>query len=222
MKNNVVFLRDNSRITGLQSAKYAQNLALLLRSGALVAPIDIIQESTVGPSLGIANIHMGIISIVVGFLAVVLFMIFYYRFFGLVADIALFLNLIFIMAIFSMLGVTLSLAGMAAMVLTVGMAVDANVLIYERIREEIRNGVSPQASIHLGYERAFTTIVDSNVTTLIVAIVLFALGSGTVKGFAITLIVGLLSSMLTSIVFTRAIVNWVYGGKIVKKLSIGM
>ena len=215
-------LGNNFQITGLQSAKYAQNLALLLRSGALVAPIDIIQESTVGPSLGIANIHMGIISIVVGFLAVVLFMIFYYRFFGLVADIALFLNLIFIMAIFSMLGVTLSLAGMAAMVLTVGMAVDANVLIYERIREEIRNGVSPQASIHLGYERAFTTIVDSNVTTLIVAIVLFALGSGTVKGFAITLIVGLLSSMLTSIVFTRAIVNWVYGGKIVKKLSIGM
>ncbi len=215
-------LGGNFQITGLESPKYAQDLSLLLRSGALIAPIDIVQESTVGPSLGLANIHMGVISIVVGFLAVVLFMLFYYRFFGFVADVALFLNLIFIMAIFSILGVTLSLAGMAAMVLTVGMAVDANVLIYERIREELRNGVSPQASIHIGYELAFITIVDSNVTTLIVAVVLFALGSGQVKGFAVTLIVGLLCSMLTSIMFTRAIVNWVYGGRTVKKLSIGI
>ncbi len=215
-------LGGNFQITGLESPKYAQDLSLLLRSGALIAPIDIIQESTVGPSLGLANIHMGVISIVVGFLAVVLFMLFYYRFFGLVADMALFLNLIFIMAIFSILGVTMSLPGMAAMVLTVGMAVDANVLIYERIREELRNGVSPQASIHMGYELAFITIVDSNVTTLIVAVVLFALGSGQVKGFAVTLIVGLLCSMLTSIMFTRAIVNWIYGGRTVKKLSIGI
>ncbi len=215
-------LGGNFQITGLENPKYAQDLSLLLRSGALIAPIDIVQESTVGPSLGLANIHMGVISIVVGFLAVVLFMLFYYRFFGLVADMALFLNLIFIMAIFSILGVTMSLPGMAAMVLTVGMAVDANVLIYERIREELRNGVSPQASIHMGYELAFITIVDSNVTTLIVAVVLFALGSGQVKGFAVTLIVGLLCSMLTSIMFTRAIVNWIYGGRTVKKLSIGI
>lgn len=215
-------LGNNFQITGLESSKYAQDLSLLLRSGALKVPSKIVQETTVGPSLGIANIHKGIVSIVVGFLAVVLFMLFYYRFFGLVADMALLLNLIFIMAVFSILGVTLSLPGMAAMVLTVGMAVDANVLIYERIREELRNGVSPQASIHLGYERALMTIVDSNVTTLIVALVLFALGSSDVKGFAVTLIVGLLTSMLTSIVFTRAVVNWVYGGKNIKKLSIGI
>ncbi|KPJ67220.1 MAG: preprotein translocase subunit SecD [Coxiella sp. DG_40] len=215
-------LGNNFEITGLESVKYAQDLALLLRSGALLAPIDIVQERTIGPSLGAANIHTGLISVIVGFLAVVLFMAFYYHFFGLCADMALFLNLIFIVAIFSALGVTLTLPGIAAMVLTVGMAVDANVLIYERIREELRNGISPQASIHIGYERAFITIVDSNVTTLIVALVLFSLGSGPVKGFAVTLIVGLLTSMFTSIVYTRAVVNWIYGGRSVKKLSIGM
>ncbi|MCK4870063.1 MAG: protein translocase subunit SecD [Gammaproteobacteria bacterium] len=215
-------LGNNFEITGLQSVKYAQNLSLLLRSGALLAPINIVQERTVGPSLGKANIHMGILSTVAGFFFIVLFMAMYYRFFGLLADMALFLNLVFIVAFFSILGVTLTLPGIAAMVLTVGMAVDANVLIYERIREELRLGVSPQASIHLGYARAFTTIVDSNVTTLIVALVLFALGSGSVKGFAVTLIVGLLSSMFTSIVYTRAVANVVYGGKHIKKLSIGI
>jgi preprotein translocase subunit SecD len=215
-------LGNNFEITGLESVKYAQDLALLLRSGALLAPIDIVQERTIGPSLGAANIHTGLISVIVGFLAVVLFMAFYYHFFGLCADMALFLNLIFIVAIFSALGVTLTLPGIAAMVLTVGMAVDANVLIYERIREELRNGISPQASIHIGYERAFITIVDSNVTTLIVALVLFSLGSGPVKGFAVTLIVGLLTSMFTSIVYTRGVVNWIYGGRSVKKLSIGI
>jgi len=215
-------LGNNFEITGLQSAKYAQDLALLLRSGALLAPLNMVQERTIGPSLGAANIHMGLVSVIIGFFAVVLFMAFYYRLFGLFADMALFLNLIFIVAVFSALGVTLTLPGIAAMVLTVGMAVDANVLIYERIREELRNGISPQASIHIGYERAFTTIVDSNVTTLIVALVLFALGSGAVKGFAVTLIVGLLTSMVTSIVYTRSVVNWIYGGRTVKKLSIGI
>ncbi|MCK4608217.1 MAG: protein translocase subunit SecD [Gammaproteobacteria bacterium] len=215
-------LGSNFVITGLESVKYAQDLSLLLRSGALLAPINIVQERTIGPSMGAANVHTGLMSVIVGFLAVVLFMAFYYRLFGLFADMALFLNLVFIVAVFSALGVTLTLPGIAAMVLTVGMAVDANVLIYERIREELRNGVSPQASIHIGYERAFTTIVDANVTTLIVALVLFALGSGSVKGFAVTLIVGLLASMVTSIVYTRAVVNWIYGGRNIKKLAIGI
>ncbi|MBN2689094.1 MAG: protein translocase subunit SecD [Gammaproteobacteria bacterium] len=215
-------LGNNFQITGLESVKYAQNLALLLRSGALLAPMQIVQERTIGPSLGLANIHMGLLSIIVGFLAVVLFMLFYYHLFGLFADMALLLNLIFIVAVFSLMGVTMTLPGIAAMVLTVGMAVDANVLIYERIREELRLGITPQAAIQLGYERAFTTIVDSNVTTLIVALVLFALGSGSVKGFAVTLIVGLLTSMVTSIVYTRAVVNWIYGNRSVKSLSIGI
>jgi preprotein translocase subunit SecD len=214
-------LGSEFEITGLESPKYAQNLALLLRSGALLAPMNFIEELTVGPSLGAINIHKGLVSITVGFVFVVLFMALYYRVFGLLADFALLLNLIFIVSIFSLLGVTMTLPGIAAMVLTVGLAVDANVLIYERIREELRNGVSPQASIHIGYDRAFVTIVDSNVTTLIVALILFALGSGIVKGFAVTLIVGILTSMFTATVITRALVNWIYGGKNVKKLSIG-
>jgi preprotein translocase subunit SecD len=151
-----------------------------------------------------------------------LFMVLYYRGFGLIANVTLLLNLIFMVAILSILGATLTLAGMAGMVLTVGMAVDSNVLIYERIREELRNGVSPQASIYAGFERAFITIVDANITTLIVAIVLFALGSGAVKGFAVVLTIGLMTSMLTAINFTRAIVNFFYGGKSNKKLSIGL
>lgn len=215
-------LGNNFEITGLHTEKYAQNLALLLRSGALVAPVNIVQELTVGPSMGKANIHKGIISIVAGLAFVVLFMAFYYRVFGLIADIALLLNLIFIVAILSLLGATLTMPGMAAMVLTVGMAVDSNVLIYERIREELRGGVSPQASIYAGYERAFTTIVDANVATLIVAIVLFALGTGAIKGFAVVLTIGIMTSMLTAIVFTRAIVNYLYGRKNVKTLSIGL
>lgn len=215
-------LGNNFEITGLRSEQYAQNLALLLRSGALVAPLNFVQELTVGPSMGKANINKGIISIVAGFIFVVIFMAIYYHVFGLIADMALFLNLIFIMAILSILGATLTLPGMAGMVLTVASAVDANVLIYERIREELRNGISPQASIFAGYERAFTTIVDANVATLIVAIVLYALGSGPVRGFAVVLIIGLMTSMLTAIVFTRAVVNYIYGGKHIKKLSIGI
>ena len=215
-------LGNNFEITGLRSEKYAQDLALLLRSGALVAPTNIVEELTVGPSVGKANINKGIISIVVGYIFVMLFMLFYYRFFGFVANVALFLNLVFMVAILSILGATLTLAGMAGVVLTVGMAVDSNVLIYERIREELRNGVSPQASIYAGYERAFTTIVDANVTTLIVAIVLFALGSGAVKGFAVVLTIGLMTSMLTAIVYTRAIVNYIYGRRRSRKLSIGI
>jgi len=215
-------LGSEFEITGLESAKYAQNLALLLRSGALSAPISFIEELTIGPSLGANNIHIGLMSILFGFSFVVIFMAVYYRVFGLLANIALFLNLVFIVSIFSLLNVTMTLPSIAAMVLTVGLAVDANVLIYERIREELRNGISPQASIYIGYDRAFVTIVDSNVTTLLVALVLFALGSGVVKGFAVTLIVGLLTSMFTATVITRALVNWIYGGKNVKKLSIGI
>lgn len=215
-------LGNHFEITGLRSEKYAQDLSLLLRSGALVAPVTFAQETTVGPSMGKANIHKGMISIAVGYIFVILFMAFYYRVFGLIANTALVLNLIFMVAILSILGAVLTLPGMAGMVLTVGMAVDSNVLIYERIREELRNGISPQASIYAGYQRAFTTIVDANIATLIVAMVLYAFGSGAVKGFAVVLTIGLMTSMLTSIAFTRAIVNWVYGRKNIKKLSIGI
>ncbi len=215
-------LGNNFEITGLSGMEYAQNLALLLRSGALTAPVNFIQERTVGPSLGAANIHKGVLSVIVGSLAVILFMLCYYRVFGLVANLALLVNMLLIIAILSLLGATLTLPGIAAIVLNVGMAVDANVLIYERIREELRNSVSPQASIHAGYERAFSTIVDANITTLIVALILFALGGGVVKGFAITLTIGILTSMVTAIFFTRALVNLIYGNRHVKTLSIGI
>lgn len=215
-------LGNSFQITGLSDVKYAQNLALLLRSGALTATVNFVQERTVGPSLGEANIHKGLLSVLVGSLAVILFMLFYYRLFGLIANLALIVNMLFIVALLSVLGATLTLPGIAAIVLNVGMAVDANVLIYERIREELRNGVSPQASIHAGYERAFATIMDANVTTLIVALILFALGGGVVKGFAITLSIGILTSMITAVFFTRALVNLWYGGRNVKRLSIGI
>ncbi len=215
-------LGNNFQITGLESTQVAQNLALLLRAGALIAPLSIIEENTMGPSLGKQNIHKGFMSIMVGFLLVVLFITLYYRFFGIVANIALAMNVILVVAILSLLGAVLTLPGIAGIVLTVGMAIDANVLIFERIREELRNGMTPQASIHAGYARAFTTIVDANVTTLIVAVLLFALGTGPIKGFAVTLTVGLLTSMLTALTGTRAIVNLVYGGRVVKKLSIGI
>ena len=215
-------LGNDFDITGLPNQRYAENLALLLRSGALAAPVTIIQELTVGPSLGKANIHQGILSVEIGSLLVILFMLFYYRLFGVVADCALLLNIVFIVAILSVLGATLTLPGIAAIVLTVGMAVDANVLINERIREELRQGISPNSSIRAGYERAFSTIVDANVTTLIVALILFTLGSGAVKGFAITLIIGLLSSMVTAIFCTRIIIQTIYSGRHVKKLSIGI
>lgn len=215
-------LGNSFQITGLESPLYANNLALLLRSGAYSAPVAFIQERLVGPSLGKENIRMGVMSVVVGSLAVILFMAFYYRLFGLIADVALVLNVILVVALMSILGFTLTLPGIAGIVLTVGIAVDANVLVNERIREELRLGISPQAAIRAGYERAFSTIVDANVTTLIVAVVLFALGTGPVQSFAVTLTLGILLSMVTAIFVTRAIVNLIYGRRNVKSLSIGI
>jgi preprotein translocase subunit SecD len=208
------------QITGLDSTEEARNLALLLRAGALAAPIQIVEERTVGPSLGQENIQQGVKSVVIAFVLVLLFMLVYYKLFGIAANIALTLNLIMIVALLSLLQATLTLPGIAGIVLTVGMAVDANVLIYERIREEIRNGNSPHASIHAGYEKAFSSIADSNITTLIAALVLFGFGSGPVKGFAVTLSLGIISSMFTAIMVTRAIVNLIYGGRRIKALSI--
>lgn len=215
-------LGNNFQITGLKDAKEASNLSLLLRAGALPAAIYPVAELTVGPTLGKENIQRGIISLEVGMGLILILMLVYYRLFGVVANIALLLNLIFLSALLSVLGATLTLPGIAGIVLTVGMAVDANVLIYERIREELRNGLSPQAAIYAGYERAFSTILDANVTTFIVAIVLFSIGTGPVRGFAVTLTLGLLTSMLTGVTYTRAIVNAWFGGRSVKKLSIGI
>ena len=207
------------QITGLESQE-ARDLALLLRAGSLRAPVEIIEERTVGPSLGKDNITQGFRSVIIGFVLVLVFMAIYYKSFGLIANVALTANLVFIVAILSLLQATLTMPGIAGIVLTVGMAVDANVLIFERIREEIRNGNSPQASIHAGYEKAFSTITDANVTTLLAAIVLFSLGTGPVKGFAVTLSIGIITSMFTAIVGTRSIVNLIYGGRNVQKLSI--
>ncbi len=215
-------LGNNFQITGLTDSKEASNLSLLLRAGALPAAIYPVEERTVGPTLGQENIHRGIVSLEVGMGLILILMLVYYRFFGLVANIALVLNLILLCALLSIIGATLTLPGIAGIVLTVGMAVDANVLIYERIREELRHGLSPQAAIYAGYERAFATILDANITTLIVAIVLFSVGTGPVRGFAVTLSLGLLTSMLTGVTYTRAIVNAFYGGRNVKKLSIGI
>jgi preprotein translocase subunit SecD len=215
-------LGNNFQITGLTDTKEAANLALLLRAGALPAAIYPIEERTVGPSLGKENIRRGIVSLEVGMGLILVLMLVYYRLFGLFADLALLLNLVLLCALLSIIDATLTLPGIAGIVLTVGMAVDANVLIYERIREELRHGMSPQAAIHAGYERAFSTILDANLTTLIVAIILFAIGTGPVRGFAVTLSLGLLTSMLTGITYTRAFVNAVYGGRTVKKLSIGI
>ena len=215
-------LGNNFQITGLTDSKEATNLSLLLRAGALPAAIYSVEERTVGPSLGKENIRRGIISLEVGMGLILVLMLVYYRFFGVVANIALVLNLILLCAVLSMIDATLTLPGIAGIVLTVGMAVDANVLIYERIREELRHGMSPQAAIYAGYERAFATILDANVTTFIVAIVLFSIGTGPIKGFAVTLSIGLLTSMLTGVTYTRAIVNWFYGSRNIKKLSIGI
>ena len=206
--------------TGLDSPQEAHELALLLRSGALAAPIEIVEERTVGPSLGKDNIEQGFNSVLIGFCAVLVFMALYYRVFGLVADMALALNLVLIIAILSMLQATLTLPGIAGIVLTVGMAVDANVLIFERIREELRNGNSPQASIQAGYEKAFSTIADANITTLIAAIVLLSFGTGPIKGFAVTLSIGIITSMFTAIMGTRAVINLIYGGRRVARLAI--
>jgi len=206
--------------TGLDSTEESRDLALLLRAGALAAPIEIVEERTIGPSLGADNIEQGFNSVVIGLILVMIFMAIYYRAFGLIADIALVLNLVLIVAVLSMLQATLTLPGIAGIVLTVGMAVDANVLIFERIREEIRNGNTPQASIHAGYEKALSTITDANITTLIAAAVLFSFGTGPIKGFAVTLFIGILSSMFTAIIGTRSVINFIYGGKRLSKLSI--
>jgi len=207
--------------TGLDSMTEASQLALLLRAGALAAPMEIVEERTVGPSLGKDNVEQGFKSVVIGFILVLVFMAAYYRVFGLVADLALFANLVLMVALLSMLGATLTMPGIAGIVLTVGMAVDANVLIFERIREEIRSGNTPQASIRAGYDKAFSTIADANITTLIAAFVLFLFGTGPIKGFAVTLSLGIVTSMFTAIMGTRAVINLIYGGKKrVAKLAI--
>lgn len=209
------------RITGAGSAAEAHNLALLLRAGALIAPITIVEERTVGPTLGAENVKLGFEAILMGFGLVFIFMMIYYRAFGVVANLALGANLVLIVGVMSMIpGATLTLPGMAGIVLTVGMAVDANVLIFERIREEMREGKTIQQSIHQGYEAAFSTIIDANITTLIAALILFAIGTGPVKGFAVTLSIGIITSMFTSVVASRTVVNAVWGGKRLDKLSI--
>ncbi|MGO2581374.1 MAG: protein translocase subunit SecD, partial [Halomonas sp.] len=213
-------LGNSFRITGLDSPTEASELALLLRSGSLAAPIYFVQERTIGPSLGAENIERGLLSVQIGLLLIVIFMLVRYKVFGVFANIALALNLTLLVAVMSMLGATLTLPGIAGIVLTLGMAVDANVLIFERIREELRNGLSVQQAIQAGYERAFTSIVDANITTLLVAIILFSIGSGPVKGFAVTLSIGILTSLFTALMVTRAMVNLAYGSKPVKKLWI--
>ena len=212
-------LGTSFRITGVGSPQEASELALLLRAGALAAPMKFVEERTVGPSLGKENIETGFRSVVIGFLLVVLFMALYYRMFGIAANVALFSNLILIMGIMSILGAALSLPGIAGIVLTVGMAVDANVLIFSRIREELKSK-NPQSAINDGFSRAFVTIFDANVTTLIASLVLYTIGTGPIKGFAITLSIGIVTSMFTAILVTRSIVNLVYGGKNIKELRV--
>ncbi len=211
--------KNRFQISGLTPGE-AGDLALLLRAGALAAPVYKIDERTIGPSLGQDNIDRGFNAIKIGFLAVIIFMAIYYRAFGLIANVALLSNLVFIVAMLSILGASLTLPGIAGIVLTVGMAVDANVLIFERIREELAAGVPPQGAIHAGYEKALSSITDANVTTLIAAVVLFAIGTGPIKGFAITLLLGIITSMFTAIVGTRAIVNLVFGGRKLQSLPV--
>ena len=206
-------LASQFRITGLDSPEEASELALLLRAGALAAPMDFVEEGTIGPSLGADNIKLGIQSLLLGLGLVLLFMIFYYKIFGLIANLAVVLNIVLIIAVMSILSATLTLPGIAGIVLTIGMAVDANVLIFSRIREEIKNNLKPHDAISAGYDRAFITIVDANLTTLIVAVILYAVGTGPIQGFAITLSIGILTSMFTAILFTRMIVYFIYGRK---------
>lgn len=215
-------LGNRFQITGAMSAQEANDTALLLRAGSLAAPMEIIEERTIGPSLGAENIAKGIASVTWGFVAVAVFMCVYYMLFGLFSSLALGFNLLLLMALLSMLQATMSLPGIAAMALALGMAIDSNVLINERIREELRNGASPQAAIHAGYERAFATILDSNVTTLIAGVALLAFGSGPIKGFAVVHCLGILTSLFSSVVFSRALVNLWYGRqKKLKSLAIG-
>ena len=209
------------QITGLDNPAEASELALMLRAGALAAPITFVEERTVGPSLGAENIRLGMKSVQVGLALVVLFMVAYYRVFGVASVMALSANLVLLLGVMSLLGATLTLPGIAGIVLTVGMAVDANVLIFARIREEIRGGASPQTAIANGFDRAIVTILDANITTLIVAIILYAIGTGPIKGFAVTLSVGIITSMFSSIMGTRALINLFYGGRRIKRLSIG-
>lgn len=206
--------------SGLSSSAEAAELALFLRAGSLAAPVDIVEERTIGPSLGRENIQSGTRAIAAGFVLVMLFMVIYYKMFGLVANIALIVNLVLIVALLSILGATLTMPGIAGILLTIGMAVDANVLIFERIREELRNGSSPLASIKGGYEKAWSTIADANVTTLLAGLALFAFGSGPIRGFAVTLCIGILTSMFTAVVVSRGIVSLIYGGRKLKTLSI--
>lgn len=214
-------LGSSFRITGLDSIPEAAELALLLRAGSLAAPMYFVQERTIGPSLGQKNIDAGMMSVLLGFVLVLCYMVVYYRGFGVIANIALTLNLMLLIACMSILSATLTLPGIAGIVLTVGMAVDANVLIFERIKEELKSGIPPQSAINAGYSRAFVSIFDANITTLLVAVILFAMGSGPVKGFAVTLSIGILTSMFSGLMVSRSIVNLVYGGRQVEKLSIG-
>ncbi|MEY4685098.1 MAG: hypothetical protein RLZ25_1557 [Pseudomonadota bacterium] len=221
---NIATIRDRFskrfQISGLDSSDEARNLSLLLRSGALAAPVDIVEERTVGPSLGKDNIAQGVRSFEIGFALVALVVLFYYKVFGIVANVTLLFNVALILAILSAMQATLTLPGIAGITLTVGMAVDANVLIYERIKEEIRNGASPQAAIYAGFDRAFATIWDSHITNLIAAIMLFGIGSGPVKGFAVTLTIGIITSLFTAVSCTRMMVNFIYGQRRQAKLSI--
>jgi len=214
-------LGSNFRITGLDSPKEAHNLALLLRAGALIAPIQIVEERTIGPSLGQQNIENGLKAMIYGIFFLVVFMVIYYKGFGFIADLALLFNLVLLVGVMSLIpGATMTLPGIAGIVLTLGMAVDANVLIYERIREELRAGYPVQTAIHEGYARAFVTILDSNITTFITALILFMVGTGAVKGFALVLMIGLASSMFTAVTACRAVVNIIWGGRNLKHLSI--
>ncbi len=213
-------LGNRFRITGLDGAGEASELALLLRAGSLAAPIYFVEERTVGPSLGQQNIDLGVTSVQIGLALVVIFMLAFYSMFGIIANIALAFNLMLVLAVMSLLGATLTLPGIAGIVLTVGMAVDANVLIFSRIKEELRNGLQPQSAIHAGYERAFTTIFDANITTLLVAVILYGVGTGPVKGFAVTLSIGIITSMFTAIMVSRAMVNGVYGGRRIDDIKI--
>ncbi|HEX2139828.1 MAG TPA: protein translocase subunit SecD [Woeseiaceae bacterium] len=211
--------KDRFVITGLNAAE-ARDLALLLRAGALAAPVYKIEERTIGPSLGQENIERGFQAVTIGFVAVVIFMVFYYKWFGLIANLALLSNLVFIVALLSLLQASLTLPGIAGIVLTVGMALDANILIFERIREELAAGISPQTAISSGYEKAFSSIADANVTTLIAGLVLFLFGTGPIKGFAVTLSLGIITSMFTAVVGTRSVVNLVYGGRKVASVPV--
>jgi preprotein translocase subunit SecD len=213
-------LGNSFRITGLDGPGESSELALLLRAGGLAAPMYFAEERTIGPSLGAENIELGIQASLWGFLFVALFIVVIYKFFGILATVALGFNMVVLLALMSLLGATLTLPGIAGIVLTMGMAVDANVLIFSRIREEIANGMAIQRAIHEGFDRAFSAILDGNLTTLLVGAILFAMGTGPIKGFAVTMSLGILTSMFTAIYVTRAMVNVLYGGRNLKKLWI--